>query len=108
MPSRDFDSGSLYAKLHIPLSNDVTVGLTAGYSNPQIGLGEYPSQDITSTGDSRVFFTNASLDAALTGELALQVSVHRFNQKFDLMNNALGLGSSGSPGSLFLESIYDE
>ena len=79
-----------------------------GYSDPKIGLGDFPSADITSTGNSRTFFTTASLDASLTEELGLQVSFHRFQQKFDLLNNALGLGISGPPGALFLDSIYDE
>ncbi|GAH45443.1 unnamed protein product, partial [marine sediment metagenome] len=35
-------------------------------------------------------------------------SFYRFEQKFDLNNNALGLGLSGPPGELYLDTIYDE
>jgi len=108
LPSRDFDSDSLYAKFHIPLAPDVTAGLTMGYSDPKFGLGDYPSGDITSRGDSRTFFATASLDASLTEELGLQVSLRRFQQKSDLLNNALGLGFAGAPGELFLNNIANE
>ena len=49
-----------------------------GYSAPENGLGDYPGGDITSRGDSRTFFATASLDASLTEELGLQVSLRRF------------------------------
>ncbi len=108
LPSRDFDSNSLYGKFHIPVSQGAAVGLTMGYSDPEIGLGDFPSGDIRSRGESRTFFATASLDASLTGELGLQVSLRRFQQRFDLQNNALGLGFRGAPGALFLDSIFDE
>ena len=108
MPSRYFDNHSLYSKLHVPLSEDVDMGLTMGYSDPEIGLGDFPSADITSSGSSRTFFATASLDASLTRELSLNLSFHRFKQKSVLMNDALGLGFSGSPGELYLDTTYDE
>ena len=108
MSSRYFDNHSLYSKLHVPLSEDVDMGLTMGYSDPEIGLGDYPSGDITSTGKSRTFFATASLDASLTRELSLNVSFHRFKQKFVQMNDALGLGFSGAPGELYLDTAFDE
>ena len=108
MPSRYFDNHSLYSKFHLPLSEDVDVGLSMGYSDPEIGLGEFPSGDIRQTGVSRTFFTTASIDAPLTGELGLQVSFHRFEQRFVLMNDALGLGFSGPPGALYLDTTFDE
>jgi len=106
--SRYFDNHSLYSKFRIPLSEDVDIGLTMGYSDPEIGLGDFPSGDITSSGATRTFFTTASLDASLTRELDLQVSLHRFKQKSVLMNDALGLGFSGAPGELYLDTTYDE
>jgi vitamin B12 transporter len=108
MSSRYFDNHSLYSKFHIPFSKDVGMSLSMGYSDPEIGLGDFPSADITSTGASRVFFATASLDASLTRELGLEVSLHRFKQRSVLMNDALGLGFSGPPGELYLDTIYDE
>jgi len=55
-----------------------------GYSAPKIGLGDFPSADITSRGNSRTFFVTASLDAPLTEELAMQASLRRFEQKAGL------------------------
>jgi vitamin B12 transporter len=108
MSSQYFDNHSLYSKFHIPLSSDVDLSMTMGYSDPEIGLGDFPSVDITSTAASRTFFTTASLDASLTRELALNVSLHRFKQKSVQMNDALGLGFNGSPGELYLDTTYDE
>jgi vitamin B12 transporter len=108
MSSRYFENDSFYSKFRIPLSKGAEVGLSMGYSHPEIGLGDYPSGDITSTGASRAFFTTASLDASLTRELGLNVSFYRSKQKFIQMNDALGLGFSGPPGELYLETIYDE
>jgi len=84
----------------------VGVGLSVGYSDPEIGLGEFPSADITSTGASRTFFTTASLGASLTRELGLDVSLYRFEQKSVLSNYSMGF--MGPPGELYLETIYDE
>ena len=103
-PSRNFDNHSVYSKLHIPLSRDVDVGVSIGYSDPEIGLGDFPSGDITAAGASRTFFTAASLDASLTRELGLNVSFHRYKQKSALMNDVLGLGLSGPPGELYLDT----
>jgi vitamin B12 transporter len=108
LPSRSFDNHSLYSKLHIPLSDVVDIGLSMGYGEPEIGLGDFPSGDITQKGESRVFFTTGSVDASLTGELSLNLAFHRFEQKSILMNSALGLGISGSPGELYLDTKYDE
>jgi vitamin B12 transporter len=108
MPSRNFDSHSLYSKFRISLSDEVNMGLSMGYSDPETGLGDFPSGDIRSLGESRTFFTTGSIDASLTGELCLNVSFYRFEHKFDLMNNALGLSMSGSAGELYLDTTYDE
>jgi len=108
LSSRDFDGHSLYSKFRIPLSDEVNLGLSMGYSEPEIGLGDYPSGDIRSTGESRTFFTTGSLNTSLTADLTVDLSFYRFEQKFDLTNNALGLGMSGSPGELYLDTIYDE
>jgi len=107
-PSRDFDNHSVYSKFHIPLLTNVDVDVSIGYSDPEIGLGDFPSGDITAAGASRTFFTAASLDASLTRELGLNVSFHRYKQKSALMNDVLGLGLSGPPGELYLDTIFNE
>lgn len=106
--SRYFDNNSLYGKFSIPVAKDVNVGLSMGYSEPDIKLGDFPSGDIRSTGDSRTFFATASLDASLFRELNLNVSFYHFKQKFVQANDALGMGFVGTAGELYLDSIYDE
>jgi len=108
LASRDFDNHSFYSKFHVPLSEKVNVGLSIGYSDPKTGLGDFPSGDISSSGESRTFFTAGSLEAYLTRELSINLSLYRFDQKFDLMNDALGLGMVGSAGEPYLDTTYDE
>jgi vitamin B12 transporter len=108
LSSRDFENNSFYGKVHIPLTQDIAVGFTMGYSAPKMGLGDVLSSDITSRGDIRTFFATFSLDATLTEELAMQVSFRRFQQKANVLSNALGLGTTGPPGSLFLDTLADE
>ncbi len=78
MSSRYFNNDSFYAKFNIPVARDVDVGMSIGYSEPHINffgdLMEY-------TGDSRTFFTTASLDASLTKDLGLNLSFYIFKQK---------------------------
>jgi vitamin B12 transporter len=106
--SRNFDNTSLYSKFKIPVSKSVNIGLTMSSSTPQIGLGDFPSGDFTSAGDSRTFFGTASLDALLNTEFSLNFSVYHFKQKSVITCNSLGLGSTGSAGEMYLDTDYDE
>ncbi|MDL2122369.1 MAG: TonB-dependent receptor [Deltaproteobacteria bacterium] len=106
--SRNFDNTSLYSKIKIPVSKDVNINFTAGYSEPQIELGDFPSGDITQTGDTRTFFGTASLDASLNKDFSLNFSVYHFKQKSVITSDSLGLGSAGSAGELYLDTSYDE
>jgi vitamin B12 transporter len=108
--SRNFDNTSLYSKIKIPVSKDVNINFTAGYSEPQIGLGNFDflSGVITSAGDSRTFFGTASLDALLNRDFSFNLSVYHFKQKSVIINNWLGLGSTGSAGELCRDTSYDE
>jgi vitamin B12 transporter len=107
-PSRYFDNYSLYSKSNISISKDIDLDLTLSYSEPHIGFGDLPGNDITSTGIYRTFFATASLNAAITQELSLKVSFHTFKQKFVQRNEVLGVGFYGPAGNLFLNTIYDE
>ncbi|MBC2695963.1 MAG: TonB-dependent receptor [Desulfobacteraceae bacterium] len=106
--SRNFDNTSLYSKFKIPFSKSVNIGITMGCSAPQIELGDFPSVDITQTGDTRTFFGTASLDALLNKDLSLNFSVYNFKQKSVITNNSLGLGSTGFAGELFLNTSFIE
>lgn len=106
--SRYFENNSLYSKLKISIFKNANMGFTMGYSEPRLKIGDFPSEDITSTGDSRTFFTTASLDVFLARDLSLNISFHHFKQKSTLENRALGLGLTGTTGERFLDAIYDE
>ena len=100
--SRDFDNTSLYSKVKIPVSKDVNIHFTAGYSEPQIGFGDFPSDDITFAGDTHTFFGTAFLDALLNRDFSLNFSVYNFKQKSVLTTDLL------STGELYKELSIDE
>ncbi|MBW2742129.1 MAG: TonB-dependent receptor, partial [Deltaproteobacteria bacterium] len=100
--SRNFDNTNLYSKVKIPVSTDVNIGFTVGYSEPQIKLGDFSIGDITQTGDTRTFFGTASLDALLSRKFSLNFSVYHFKQKSVLTSDQL------STGKLYKDFSYDE
>ena len=106
--SRGFDTYSLYSKVNISVSEDVDIGLSLGYSEPDIKIGDFPSGDITQTGNSRTFSGTAFIDASVTEDLSMNLSGYIFKQRYVLTNDALGFGFTGTPGELFLETGYDE
>ena len=106
--SRSFDNTSLYSKIKIPVSTDVNIGFTVGYSEPQIEVGDFPTLDLSQTGDTRTFFGTASLDASLNRELSLNFSVYNFKQKSVLTSDSLGLGSTGSAGEIYYKHYANE
>jgi vitamin B12 transporter len=106
--SRYFDTYSLYAKGHMPVTDYVEANLSIGYSRPDIKLGDFPTSDITATGSLRSFFAAASIEAFLARGLSLKVSYHTLKQKAQHIYVALGLGMVGPPGELFSETIFDE
>ncbi len=105
---RFFHNNSLYSKFNIPVSTGVNIGLTMGYSEPHLRLGVLPSADTTDFGNLRTFFATASLDAAVTRELALQFSLFTFKQKIDVSADVLGTGTYGPAGDLLLDQNFDE
>jgi vitamin B12 transporter len=106
--SRYFDTYGLYAKCSLAISDYMEAGLSMGYSDPHLKIGDFPEYDITQTVGIRAFFTIASLEAFLAKGLGLQLSVHRFTQKNILTTETLGLGMVGPSGELYSETVADE
>ncbi len=108
--NRNFENNSFYAKVSVPLSGDVKVGLNVGYSDPRSNFGDFPSGDIKGIGNIGTLFGSASIDAAITKELSLKASLYSLHQKDDLGDSLLGLGTYGESGAgaPFLRSIFDE
>lgn len=105
---RFFHNNSLYAKIRLPLAEDVKLGLTFGYSEPKQKFLYSPAFDITSEGDLSTLFTTLSLDAVITPALTLDLALHTFRQKFTQTNHVFGSGSFGPAGDLFSENTYKE
>ncbi|MCP4348459.1 MAG: TonB-dependent receptor [Desulfobacterales bacterium] len=106
--SRYIDSYNLYSKFKIPISKDVNMGLNIGYSEPRLGLGDFPSSDITSRGNFRSFFAKASLDASIAKGINFSLSFYSLRQKFIQMIDTFGLGTYGYLREPFIHSHYDE
>ena len=82
--------------------------LSIGYSEPHIKFGDLIFSDLSSTGLTRVFHATVSLDAALSREVSLNVSLNTLKQKFVQSNDVLGTGLFGPAGDLFEDAIFDE
>lgn len=106
--SRGFDNYSLYSKLEMPVNENAKAGVSLGYSEPDIDLGEFPSGDLSSRGQERTFLATAFLEAALTKELNLSFSFHHFRQRYCGLNDVLGLGILGLAGERYLDTRYNE
>jgi vitamin B12 transporter len=100
---RYFKKESFYSKFNIPISTDVKLSLTAGYSEPNMRFGDLPSSNITSKGLYRTFFSTGTLYTTITEGLSFDISVYTFKQKFVQRNDVLG-----SAGDLYLNAVYNE
>ncbi|MCD6261894.1 MAG: TonB-dependent receptor plug domain-containing protein [Deltaproteobacteria bacterium] len=95
--SRDFDNNSLYSKFSINLSKNLGLGLTMGYSDPDIDLGHISGSHTTVK--ERTSFVSANIDAGITDNIGIKTSFHYFKNRAS--------DRSTRPGS-FLSGLYDE
>jgi vitamin B12 transporter len=101
--NRSFANYNLYSKFSIPVSRDLKLGLTVGYSDPHLTSFELPAPyDFTARLFFRTLFVTGSLEANVAPELTLNVSLRTFKQKGGQLNNVL------STGELILNNITDE
>jgi len=105
---REFASSHLFSKFSLPISQDIDLGLTIGLGKPKNNFGDFPSGDTTTSSDLRSFFMTASLNAALTPDLDLNLSVHTAEQKSSLRTDTLGLGILSPSQQPFSENTVDE
>ncbi len=99
--NRNFNNDDLFAKISIPVSKNVTLGFSAGYSD--LDIKPLVSQDLNfmSKVIARAFFAIGSVDAALTRELGLKLSLYTNKQK-GIVND-----SSIDPETVLLSRIYE-
>lgn len=98
---REFNNGDLFAKLNIPVSKNVTLGFTAGYSD--LDIKPLVSQDLNymSKVIARAFFATGSVDAALSPALSLKLSMYTNKQKGVVHEGLI------SPATILLNRIYE-
>ncbi len=99
---RTYERSNVYAKIAVPLSDTVKLGLTTGYSEPRMDFGRFYSGALASSGAAYTFFTTATLDALLNKDLSFNASLHTFKQKFDQANDFI------NPSSLYQNNVVDE
>ncbi|MFZ2199000.1 MAG: TonB-dependent receptor plug domain-containing protein, partial [Thermodesulfovibrionales bacterium] len=95
--NRDFDKDSFYSKFSLPVSKDVKLGFSAGYNDSDWNGGDYLTNDVNTKMLIRDFFVTASLDAVLTNNLKLSLSLYSFEEKFYRDDTVLGLGNYDIP-----------
>ena len=105
---RQFDAARFFGKFNLPLAEDADLNLSMGFSNPQNKLGDFASQDLATSSDIRSLFLTASLEAALTPELDLNLSLYTVEQKADLRTDTLGLGLFAPAPQFFSLNTIDE
>jgi vitamin B12 transporter len=108
LDSRSMDNVSLFSKFTVALSKDADLGLNLGYSNPEHGLGSFPSNDIRSRTEGRTVYANASLDINLPPRSMLNITGYYISQDLNQKNDVLGLGYYGVAGEPYLHSDYEE
>ncbi|MEW6602669.1 MAG: TonB-dependent receptor, partial [Nitrospirota bacterium] len=89
---RHYDRNGFYAKIGIPLTKDLNLGFSGGYFDDDATDGELLAGDIISNLLIRDIFFAASLNAALSEELKLDISLYSSTHKFEQDSRALGSG----------------
>ncbi len=79
--NRDFNNDDFFGKISIPVSKNVTLGFSAGYSD--LDIKPLVSQDLNYMAKviGRAFFATGSVDASLTKKLSLKLSLYTNKQK---------------------------
>ncbi len=96
--SRNFDNNSLYSKFRINISKKTSIGLTMGYSDPDMDFGN--TNNWHSTGKGRTSFVTANIDAPITKNIQIRTSFHYLKNRLSTKSTWLGTFYSGY--------LYDE
>lgn len=105
---RWFNNETFYSKVNVPISSDIDLMFTAGYSEPHINDGDNISMDLSSNSITRDRFTTASLTAELSDALIFDASVYFFQFRFvQEVDEPAGLWT-GTPGAMFKDTTIDE
>jgi vitamin B12 transporter len=105
--SRGFDNNSVYGKAALALAKEVDMTVSMEYSESDVDFGDNSVQNISSKAIIRTFYFTASLDAAVTTALSLQLNFFAFKQNSHQINNILESGFTQST-ELFLKNKFEE
>jgi vitamin B12 transporter len=99
--NRNFNDNDFFTKISIPLSKNVTLGFSAGYSELDIKPAVLQDLNFMSKVTARSFFAMGSVDAILTRELSLKLSLYTNKQKGIINDNLI------DPETVLRSRIYD-
>lgn len=100
--NRGYRRTSVFGKLLFTPNRDLDLSLSAGYSDPEINIGDLTPLGYRGKVLSRNQFVNGSFEYRATPELALRGSLHLFNSHTDSPVHFL------ADGSLLKRNIFDE
>jgi len=106
--SRYFRNESLYSRIDLNVAENIRLGFTAGYSTPEMGFGDFPLANTSSTGEYRSFFSTAYLKASLSEELNLNLSAYNLRNNISIDLKALGMGPFVPDGTLMEKTPHEE
>lgn len=107
--SRFSDNKQFYSRIEIPFSEDIKTSLSMGYSDIQNSFGDYLDSDINISGSLKTFYTAPFLSATVAEGLDISLSAYYIRQETTQSSKSLGLGITGDPGELYLDTkIKDE
>ncbi len=104
---RHSDNQSIFSKLRYSPADDLSMGVTMGYSAPEKTSGDFPEGDTRTQHDARMGYISTSMDADLFSGVSMSLKGYYLDQKVDMLTHTLGLGLlSGSPE--LLSDLIDE
>lgn len=100
--SREFDNTALYAKMALTPSPGIDLGMTFGYSSPDVDYGDYTINNLNSRYETSLMFVTGSLEASLSTNLSFSMNFSQFYQDGDQSVDFL------TPRELYKNSGWDE
>jgi len=82
LDKKSFENNSFYSKIRIPMSDVLTCGISAGYSEPDLFYGNFYDYDFSSSADLKSYFTTAYMDARLRDNLNVNLSAYSFQNRY--------------------------
>lgn len=102
---REYDNRDFFGKLEWAATDRVTLGFSAGASNPRTDEGDLTQAALLAQTESKTFWLRANAEARVSPELDAHLSFYRLDDRF--MTKAQEDGQYAPRGSLFKNQEYD-